>query len=235
MTALAVIVAAGKGTRMKGKSTRKQYLPIAGMPVLSHTLLAFEKCERLDGMILVIPERDADYCRREVIAPLGPKKRIDLVFGGPTRQASVYNGLCAIDSKDSIVAIHDGVRPMVSPRLLSLCIEGAEKSGACILGVPVSDTVKYVDRCSHIDGTLERENIWFAQTPQAFRYDLIMEAHHRARQDGHLATDDSSLVERLGVKVRIIRGCLHNIKITRTEDIAVCEALLRSQRDWDSG
>lgn len=226
-TVLAVIVAAGKGTRMNN-SIRKQYLSIAGLPILSHTLLVFEKSEVIDRIILVIPEGDFSYCKQNIIAPLKPEKKIDLVPGGLERQISVYNGLCAIDNKNSIVVIHDGVRPFVSPEHLASCITGIEESGACILGIPVHDTVKYVDRSGYIKKTPERENIWLAQTPQAFRYDLIMKAHNIARQEGYKATDDASLVERLGEKVKILHGGEYNIKITSQEDIELSKALFRS-------
>jgi len=226
---LAVIVAAGKGTRMNSNSIRKQYLSIAGLPILSHTLLVFEKSELIDRIILVVPECDFNYCKQNIIAPLKPGKRIDLVPGGAERQISVYSGLCAIDDKNSIVVIHDGVRPFLSPEQLASCIAGVEESGACILGVPVHDTVKYVDRSGHIDKTFERENIWLAQTPQVFRYALIMKAHNIAQQEGYKATDDASLVERLGEKVKILHGDEYNIKITSQEDVEFSKALLRSR------
>ncbi len=229
---IALIVAAGAGLRLAGK-VKKQYLDLDGHPILSHTLRAFDTCPSVDAVFLVLPETDADFCRRQILAPLEPRKPITLASGGPTRQASVYNGLLAIaeenpECENDIVVIHDGVRPFVTADQIDACIDGARSSGACILGVPAGDTVKRVDTSGYIDTTLEREEIWLAQTPQAFRYGLVLKAHRDARQCDYQATDDASLVERLGEPVKIIRGSRNNLKITRPEDLAMSNAIRRS-------
>ena len=221
----AIIVAAGKGLRMN-KDVPKQYLSLGDRPILGHTLLVFDTCDRIDEVFVVIPAEDFDFCGKNVIAPLGLQKRIRLVSGGDRRQDSVYNGLKALDQKTDLVVIHDGVRPFVKSDELEACIDGAVKFGACILGIPASDTLKRVDGTGLIGETLARDNIWLAQTPQVFQYDLILKAHEAARRDGVSGTDDAFLVERLGIEVRIITGNKNNIKITTREDLAVARAIL---------
>jgi 2-C-methyl-D-erythritol 4-phosphate cytidylyltransferase len=222
----AIIVAAGKGVRMNDK-LRKQYLLLAGRPILAYSLLAFDACDLIDRIILVVPPKDIDYCRKNIVAPLKLCKKIDLVPGGEKRQDSVYNGLMAVD-KDAaeIVVIHDGVRPFVSQEQAAACIAGAKEYGACILGIPADDTLKQVNTSGFICNTLKRDDILLAQTPQAFKYDLIIKAHENARREGFACTDDASLVERLGENVKIIYGSRRNIKITNREDLIFATALL---------
>ena len=224
----AVIVAAGKGLRMQ-ETLRKQYLPLAGLPILGHTLRVFDRCDLVDQLYLVIPRDDIDFCREKILDPLKPIRRVQLVAGGVRRQESVYNGLQQVDPACRIVVIHDGVRPFLLPDHLSACIDGARKFGACILGVPAQDTLKQVDQSANIVGTIARDTIWLAQTPQAFRSELIKKAHHQACLDGYQGTDDASLVERLGQTVKIIHGSRSNIKITNQEDLAISRALFGAQ------
>ena len=234
--AVALIVAAGQGVRMGGK-VKKQYLALAGRPLLSHSLEVFDLCPKIEAIFLILPPDDIDFCRENILTPLDPLKKIHLVSGGAERQDSVYNGLRAIDDVDAdgrengsdIVIIHDGVRPFVTGRQIEESVAGAISAGACILGVPVSDTLKRVGPAGVIDRTLERDTIWFAQTPQAFRRDLIREAHDHARQTGYRATDDASLVEHLGYPVSIIPGSRYNLKITRKEDLELAWAILQFQ------
>ncbi len=223
--ASAIIVAAGKGSRMKGP-TRKQYLELSGRPVLSYSLITFDACTSIEEIFLVVPKNDIDACQRKIISELNLKKKVHLISGGVHRQDSVYNGLLSVDKTSGIVVIHDGVRPFVRPEDLTACIRCVKKVDACILGTPASDTLKYVDRSQRIKNTLDRKNIWLTQTPQAFKYDLIMEAHEAARRDGVIGTDDASLVERMGKDVKIIAGNRYNIKITVKEDLAVARALI---------
>jgi len=223
--AAAIIVAAGKGIRMRGP-VRKQYLPLAGLPVLSRTLTVFDACDRIDCIYLVVPEEDFDFCREKILGPLKVTTEIRLVCGGARRQDSVYEGLQAADRGYDIVVIHDGVRPFVKVAQLMDCIDGAMEFGACILGVQACDTLKQVDASGKIVQTVARENIWMAQTPQAFRYDLIKKAHASARLAGVAATDDASLVERLGHAVKMISGSRSNIKITSIEDLELAQSLI---------
>ncbi len=222
----AIIVAAGKGIRMNDK-LRKQYILLAGRPILVYSVLAFDACDLIDCIILVVPKKDIDYCWKDIVVPLNLCKKINLVPGGEKRQDSVYNGLMAVD-KDAaeIVVIHDGVRPFVSQDQVAACITGAKDYGACILAIHADDTLKQVDRSGFICNTLERDDILLAQTPQAFQYDLIIKAHENARREGFTGTDDASLVERLGENIKIIYGSKQNIKITNREDLVFATALI---------
>jgi len=220
----AIIVAAGKGVRMKGRM-RKQYLDLSGRPVLGHSVMTFDACSLIEEIFIVVPEEEIDYCQNNMLSLLDLKTRVNLIPGGVQRQDSVYNGLQAIDKKTGTVVIHDGVRPFIHPEDLAACIFGAKDFGACILGIPASDTLKRVNKSGIIESTLFRENIWLAQTPQAFQYGLIVKAHETARRDGYTGTDDASLVERLGKDVKIINGSKFNIKITTQEDLDVARAM----------
>jgi len=220
----AIIVAAGKGVRMKGRM-RKQYLDLSGRPVLGHSVMTFDACSLIDEIFIVVPEDEIDYCQNNIVSLLDLKTRVNLIPGGVQRQDSVYNGLQAIDKNTGTVVIHDGVRPFIHPEKLTACIFGAKDFGACILAIPASDTLKRVNKSGVIESTLFRENIWLAQTPQAFRYGLIVKAHETARRDGYTGTDDASLVERLGKDVKIINGSKFNIKITNQEDLDLARAM----------
>lgn len=224
----AIIVAAGKGIRMND-TTRKQYLDLAGRPILAHSVMVFDACALVDKIFLVIPKKDIEYCRNNILPLLKLKNGLELVPGGEQRQDSVYNGLKAISKKTDTVVVHDAVRPFIQLEELKSCILGSRKFGACILGVPVSDTVKRVGKSGFIDNTLIRNNIWLAQTPQAFKYELIIRAHETARRDGYTGSDDSLLVERLGIDVKIINGSKNNIKITVREDLVVARAMLKER------
>lgn len=223
--AYALIVAAGKGTRLAGRLL-KQYRPLAGVPVLTRTLHAMEACHGLfAGIVLVVSRADIDYCRDRIVAPAGLEIPVTLVAGGEQRQDSVYNGLCAIAATEGVVAIHDGVRPLVPPAVVRACVETARRHGAAVAGVPVWDTVKRCGPDGVIASTLAREGIWLAQTPQAFRIGLIRRGHEQARRDGYSGTDDAALLERLGIPVYLVPGSRRNIKITTPEDLRLAEAL----------
>jgi len=222
----AIIVAAGSGLRMGG-NTRKQYIALSGKPVLERTLAVFTACERIETIYLVVPADDVDFCRKH----FATSERITYVPGGAQRQDSVFNGLRASENSSEIVVVHDGVRPFVQGDQLIACIRGAQAHGACVLGVPARDTLKRVDAKGDIAETLERENIWHAQTPQAFQYDLIMQAHAHARKNKICGTDDAFLVECCGQKVRMIEGSPENIKITTPQDLKTAEAILRNRKN----
>ncbi|MFH1673443.1 MAG: 2-C-methyl-D-erythritol 4-phosphate cytidylyltransferase [Pseudomonadota bacterium] len=221
---VAVIVAAGEGVRM-GDGPRKQYISLGNLPVLVHTLLVFDKNPEIDHIVLVLPESDLSFCRGKIIAPFHFNKKIQLVSGGASRQESVYNGLKAVEGDCDIVVIHDGVRPFVSDRLISESVRGAQKYGACIVAVPAKDTLKIVKN-NAIQKTFPRDEVWLAQTPQAFRYNLIVKAHEKARIEQLKETDDAALVERLRGEVYLVQGELLNIKITTPEDLKIAEAIL---------
>lgn len=222
----AIIVAAGKGLRMRN-SKRKQYRVLDGKPILAHTLMAFNRCEPIDQIIVAVPAEDIEFCRKKILPFANMEKETRLVSGGVRRQDSVYNGLQAIENDDGIVVIHDGVRPFVQQEHLLICIKNAREHGACILGLPAFDTVKQVNENNEIVQTRQRNTLWLAQTPQAFELKLIKKAHAAAKQDGFSGTDDASLVERIGATVKITPGSRSNIKITHREDLQLARALLK--------
>ncbi len=221
--ASAIIVAAGSGLRMKNK-TRKQYLLLSGLPILTRTLLVFAAHPQITSIFLVVPKDDFDYCRQIILPSLG-EEAVSLVPGGAERQDSVYQGLKAASQSD-IVLIHDGVRPFVTPAMITACIDAAARYGGCIPAIPVSDTLKRVGADRTIEKTLSRDGIWMAQTPQAFKRDLICGAYEHAFHTGAVFTDDAAVVEHYGQPVRIIEGSPLNIKITTPADLAFARALL---------
>lgn len=223
----AVIVGAGEGRRMGG-SRRKQFTKVAGKPIIAYTLEVFEDSDSIDRIVVVVPRDALSWMRKEVVETYGFKKVGAVVGGGETRQQSVFSGLKALDAKTSLVVVHDAVRPLVTDLLIKRVIDAARKTGAAITGVPARDTVKRVES-GQIVGTLDRRLLWLAQTPQCFRYDLILEAHRRAAQEGFEATDDASLVEKYGAKVTVAVGSYNNFKITSPEDLPVFEYFLKQE------
>ena len=228
-----MIVGAGKGLRMNS-ATPKQFLELKNQPVIVYSLNAFAACGVIDAIYLVVSQAETQFCRESLLPSLEIATPIKLVTGGKRRQDSVYNGLQAMEGYAGVVAIHDGVRPFVTPSQIAECIDGAEVNGACMLGLPVGDTLKRVGPSGIVEETVSRHNMWQAQTPQAFQYALIRSAHDRAAKDGFAGTDDASLVERYGGDVNIIKGSAGNIKITHSEDLAIAEALLGAHQQHRS-
>lgn len=220
----AVIVAAGRGERMDGADKLWAPLTDAGgatRPLLAYSLRAFQSCSAIDRIVLVVAagagERARALARSE-----GLDKVCAVVPGGARRQDSVRAGLEALAPCDW-VAVHDGARPLVTPELIERGIEAARETGASCCAVPAADTVKEADENLLAVRTLDRRRVWLAQTPQTFRYDLLLDAHRRCESD---ATDDASMVEALGVKVRLYEGSRRNMKVTTQEDLALVQALL---------
>lgn len=223
---IALIVAGGSGQRMES-GRRKQYLELGGMPIICRTLAVFAAADLIDRIVLVVPEADRAFCREDLVPRAGLAGQVEIVAGGPTRQASVFNGLAAMDAdEDDLVAIHDAVRPFLEPAELEACIRTAGESGACILALRAFDTVKKAGPDHRIAATVDRESIWLAQTPQVFRYGLIRATHARARRDKVSGTDDAALVEMTGHPVQILSGSRFNIKITTPEDLVLAQAIL---------
>lgn len=226
MSIAAIIVAGGKGLRM-GSATRKQYLELADVPILVRTLSVFLSCPQIERIVLAAPEDDLSFIRKELLNGVTGGDRVELVAGGAERQESVYNALVALGmSFKGLVAVHDGVRPFVSHDEIIRVLEQAEVDGAAILGVPAFETLKHVSEAKTITGTLSRDGIWMAQTPQVFKFHLLVRAHEKAREDEALGTDDASLVERMGEPVTVITGSRFNIKITTPDDMALAELFL---------
>lgn len=224
--ASAIIVAAGKGSRMNSK-INKQYLLLNGKPVLAHTIDVFEKAECISEIIVVINKNDKNFFINSVIKPYNFKKITAVAEGGEDRQASVFNGLCHVSHESEIVAVHDGARPFVTTDIIQRSVDVALKDGAACVGVPVKDTIKKVDEELNVKQTPDRSFLWAIQTPQTFRKNIIADAHRNAALDGFRGTDDSVLAERLGYRVRMVMGSYTNIKITTAEDLVIAEAILK--------
>jgi len=221
MKRVAIITAAGQGKRM---GRPKQFLKICGQPLLSWTLLAFEKSRLIDEVILVVNAEDMEIARQLKFSKL--KK---YVSGGEHRQLSVFNGLKNLPGDATIIAIHDGARPLVSPEIIDRAIQEAEKFGAVVVGVPVCDTIKKVDGSdSQIVETFNRELLWAAQTPQVFQREVILKAFEEGGAK-YPVTDDAALVEKMGYPVKMVLGSYQNIKITTPEDLIFAEAILKKR------
>ncbi|HEX7774027.1 MAG TPA: 2-C-methyl-D-erythritol 4-phosphate cytidylyltransferase [Pyrinomonadaceae bacterium] len=221
---IAIIAAAGAGTRM-ASDRPKQFLLLAGTPVIFHTLKVFEQCDSIDEVIVVLPaEESAGFL--SLAGKFGVRKLARVVPGGATRADSVKRGLMAIRSATAeIVAVHDGVRPFVTVAEIDATIAAAKADGAAILVAPVTDTIKQVGDGAIIK-TLDRGTLRRALTPQCFRYELLREAYQHADVNDPSLTDESALVEQLGKRVSIVEGSARNIKITTAEDLAIAEAIL---------
>lgn len=216
----AIVLAAGQGKRMNSK-VAKQYLLLKNKPVLYYSLKSFEESD-VDEIILVVGQGEIEYVREHIIQFYQFKKVINIVEGGKERYHSVYNGLNAI-SKTSYVLIHDGARPFVTNDIIDRVIESVIKSRACIVGMPVKDTIKIADKDGLVLETPSRENLWMIQTPQAFEFDLIKKAYDIImKEDNIQVTDDAMVLERsLNYPIKLIEGSYQNIKITTPEDIKI--------------
>jgi 2-C-methyl-D-erythritol 4-phosphate cytidylyltransferase len=223
---VAIIAAAGQGTRVAGKRP-KQFLELAGTPVIFHTLKAFEQCDAIQEIIVVIAaEETAGFLSLADKHHLRKIKAV--VCGGVTRAESVLHGLEAVEEANAeIVAVHDGVRPFVTPDEIARTVQAAKLEGAAILVSAPVDTVKEV-RDGVVVRTLKRAELRNALTPQCFTYKLLRRAYEEADVSDPELTDESSLVERLGVRIVSVEGSSRNIKITRPEDLVVGEAILKT-------
>ncbi len=226
MKTAAVIVSAGKGHRLPGEK-KKQFLSLAGKPILCHTLDPFEACPSIDFIHLVVGQEDMAYTLQEIVEAYGYRKISQIVPGGKLRQESVKNGIDTLPSDVNIVAIHDGVRPFVTQRMIEESIRGARQFKAVVLAIPVKETIKMAGEDRIVLKTLDRESLWQIQTPQTFQLDLIRQALHKATEDGFIGTDDASLVERIGGEVHILPGSHTNIKITTPEDLILGHLILK--------
>lgn len=220
-----IVAAAGMSNRM-GSKINKQFIDIDNKPVLAHTLKKFEESSYVDEIILISKEEEVEYCRKEIVKKYGFKKIKKIIKGGKERQDSIYNGILALNERCDIVLTHDGARPFVRKENIEDGIEGVLEHGACVIGVPVKDTIKVIDEEENIHHTPKRSMLWAAQTPQCFWRSLLQKGYEYAIGEGIVGTDDSSLVEKAGYNVRMIRGNYDNIKITTPEDLIIAESLL---------
>lgn len=221
----AVIVAAGRGTRM-GASDNKPYLALCGRPVLAYSLEAFGRCPDVESVVVVVAPGEEAKAEAVVrgLEPAWNKVRA-IVPGGAERQDSVLAGLAALDTDG--VLVHDAARPLVAPEQIADCCREAERHGASALAVPAKDTIKIEGERGFMTATPDRSSLWAVQTPQAFARAELLEAHRLAKEAGAAATDDTMLLERLGRKVAIVRGDYANLKITTPEDLPIAELLLQ--------
>ena len=224
---VAVVPAAGLGTRMGG-NTPKQYLTIGNLPLLVYSLQIFQQLEEICEVILSVPASDQEYCWREIVKPFGLEKVAKVVAGGARRQDSVRNGLAAISDRPDGVLVHDGVRPFIDQVMVRKVIDCAGKTGAAVVAMPIHDTVKRVDPSGIIQETLKREELWQIQTPQVFRYDWLVEAHQQAQEHQWDVTDDAALIERMGYPVSVVEGSCFNIKVTKPDDLVFGKAILET-------
>lgn len=226
--AVAVVLAAGQGKRM-GSSIQKQYMELAGKPLICYALDAFEKSS-IDEVILVTGSGEVDYCLKNIVRAYGFQKVVHIIEGGRERYHSVYEGLKAATGC-AYVLIHDGARPLITQEIINSAWEGAVKYGACVIGMPVKDTIKIADKDSYSWETPKRESLWAVQTPQAFQYQLIWDAYSRlfeAEENQTGITDDAMVVETMtDYKVKLLPGSYSNIKVTTPEDMAVADAFLK--------
>lgn len=225
MDFVVVIPAAGQGKRMKA-GRNKQFIDLMGSPVIVRTLRVFDEHPNCQKIILAVSKED----RHLFLETLGKESfstPIHIVNGGVERQQSVYEGIKAVHHID-MVLIHDGARPFITHTQINRLIKEAASGGAAVVAVPVKDTIKRVKDHTVIE-TIDRASLWAVQTPQAFRLSLIMEAHCRAEKEGWVATDDASLVEKIGTKVSIVEGSYTNIKLTTPDDLLVAKAIIEAE------
>ena len=221
----AVFPAAGAGRRMKA-GMNKVFLELAGKPILVHTLLQFSRSPLVDNFVVVVAAEEVNFIRR-LLRGVPGLKPLKVVAGGTERQYSIWNGLKAAPEEAEILLVHDAARPLVSLATIAGVIEGAREVGGAIAAVPEKNTIKVVGEDGLVQSTPPREKLWEVQTPQGFRRDILFRANEQAEADGFLGTDDSSLVERLGVPVKVVESDYRNIKVTTPEDLIIAEALLR--------
>jgi 2-C-methyl-D-erythritol 4-phosphate cytidylyltransferase len=220
-----VIPAAGKGLRLGG-SIPKQFLPLKGTPVIERTIALFESLPAVSEIVVVVSSGHLKKVRA-LVARAGFRKVSNVVLGGKTRQESVWHGLQSFGSVPEIVMVHDAVRPCVTKKVVNEVIRQSRKHGAAVVGVRVTDTIKVEKRKGFYTGTPDRSRLWAVQTPQGFRYDLLVSAHKRARKAGFVGTDEASLVEQMKIPVKIVEGDYHNVKITTKEDLLLAESFVR--------
>lgn len=230
----AVILAGGRGSRMHS-DIQKQYMLLDGRPLIAYALEAFER-SCADDLVLVTGAGEAEFVQKEILPPLGLTKLRSIVTGGKERYHSVYEGLKALRNCDYVL-IHDGARPLVTEAVISRAVQAAVQNDACVVGMPVKDTIKVADAHGFAESTPDRSLLWQVQTPQAFAYPLVRGAYDRLMADETLQkgiTDDAMVVEHLsGTKVRLVEGSYENLKVTTPEDLVLAEALLKKRAALD--
>ncbi len=229
MPEVGVIIAAGGSGKRLGGRLPKQFMPLGGISILERTIRVFGRMAPVGEIVVVVPARHLARVRK-IVRAARLRKTVRAVPGGKERQDSVWNGLTAFSSHPEIVVVHDAVRPFLTRRMIAEVVKGAKQYGAAVVGVPVRDTIKVERIPGFYTSTPKRSSLWAVQTPQGFRFDLILKAHRAARRSRFVGTDDASLVERLGARVRIIGGSGRNIKITTPDDLRIAKMMLQMPR-----
>ncbi|TDX49312.1 2-C-methyl-D-erythritol 4-phosphate cytidylyltransferase [Orenia marismortui] len=220
-----VIPAAGQGRRM-GADKNKQFLLLNGKPILAHTISKFQNCSYINEIIIVAKNQEISYCQKEIVDKYDFDKVKKLIIGGKTRQKSVYNGIKEVSADSNFVLIHDGARPLLTNQIIENIITEVVNYQAVAVGVAVKDTIKIVNQDKYIMDTPKRDNLIAIQTPQCFSKTIILDAYQKAFKENFIGTDSSSLVERLGQRVKVIEGSYENLKITTPEDLQFAERIL---------
>jgi 2-C-methyl-D-erythritol 4-phosphate cytidylyltransferase len=220
MKVSAIIPIAGHGKRFGG-NIPKQFLKIGDQTIAEMTLQKFVSIADIDSGVVIVSETERAKSEKLFRNVDGFEKKFKIVIGGIERQDSVYNGLKVLPSDTDIVVVHDGVRPLASSHLIINSIQSAIRTGACIAAIPVKDTIKRV-KDSKVLETIPRKDLWQIQTPQSFRYDMLMDAHEKAKRENYYSTDESALIEWSGHTVTIIEGEPQNVKITTSADLEFC-------------
>lgn len=221
----AIIVAGGSGKRMGG-DIPKQFLEINGLPVLFHTLILFDSIKEIDEIILTLPEAHIEWFKSNFFSQVKIETILKIVKGGKERQDSVKKGLEKIAEKSDYVLVHDGVRPFVTPEDIKKVIKSVADNDGVILGVPVSETIKKTDENNNILSTIPRNRTFLAQTPQGFKTEVLKRLHSEAKEKNLIVTDDASLLEHSGYRVKLVEGSRFNIKITTPDDLNFAKKLI---------
>lgn len=227
----AIVAAAGMGKRMK-MGINKQFLAIDGIPILAHTIKKIEKSNYIDFLLLIVKKTDMRYVE-DIIGKYKINMKYKIVYGGKERQDSINNGLLNMPIQTDIVLTHDGARPFVSVDKIDEAIENVLDTGACVLANPVKDTIKVSTDGKLVDYTPNRDRLWQVQTPQVFKREILIKAYEQAYTEGYYGTDDCSLVEKTGVKVKLIYNSYDNIKITTREDLSIANILVKKVKIWE--
>ena len=229
----AIVLAAGQGKRM-GTKVQKQYLELDGKPILYYSLATFERSELIDEVVLVVGKNQSEYCEKEIVLKFGFKKVRKIVQGGEERYLSVWNGLKEVNG-ERYVFIHDGARPFISEDILQRAYQDVKRYKACVVGMPVKDTIKIVNEEEFVETTPNRDTLWMVQTPQVFENNLIKQAYAKLIDETNIqVTDDAMVAEQmLHLKPKMVRGSYENIKITTPEDLEIASVFVKKSHFSD--
>jgi len=227
VTTVAIVAAGGSGTRLNA-SQPKQFLELAGKPLLAHTVARFMRSSVIDRIVVVLPSKGFDRYEGLMAPWFKDGTPLDMVPGGESRQDSVWRGLSTLEASfEGWIVVHDGARPLVTEEVIRDVVEAGKRFGGALAGLPVEETLKEVNAEAAVLGTIDRSRYYRAQTPQCFRHRILREALERARADGFLGTDEAQLVERTGAKVHMVSGSVKNLKVTTREHLALAEYYLK--------